>query len=351
MKKICFAIPTWNRSQKLNTCVESIAEQIIQSNISASIFISDNCSDDETDLVISNLKKKYNFIESNRRKTHGGAFENLSDVSQFANGDYVWWFGDDDKLLPGGLKLVCDQLDQGNFSIISAGNGWFTPHTGRLTTGTVFELCNYMGWNQFIGWISSVVMKKEIARKVGQLMLTKPYIDDAYAHVGALLKLASNLQGAHLDTSIAQPIEATTEVDAERWSKEDINWRFFLTIDTFEHLINANIIPQKLNPNFFKYIDKYFWDLLLFNMITTIDPNSPYRQSGWSKILSMSNMINDFDIQKNIKSRCLGARSMTHEFIHCKRKIDEIDKHLGIMLEDLTRPFLSKGIPYIDMAE
>ena len=111
MTKLCFAIPTWNRANKLLLSVETIAQQIEESGADASIFISDNHSDDETPQVIDQLCSKYAFIQSSRRVEHGGVFDNLADVTAKAVGDYIWWFGDDDVLLPGGLKNVLSHLN------------------------------------------------------------------------------------------------------------------------------------------------------------------------------------------------------------------------------------------------
>ncbi|MGB9891789.1 glycosyltransferase, partial [Thermodesulfovibrio yellowstonii] len=58
MKKLCFAIPTWNRAKKLEICVREMARQIIElrKQDEIGIFVSDNCSDDDTPKVLAKLK-------------------------------------------------------------------------------------------------------------------------------------------------------------------------------------------------------------------------------------------------------------------------------------------------------
>jgi len=72
MKKLCFAIPTWNRANKLERCVREMARQIIElgRQDEIGIFVSDNRSDDDTPQVLAKLRDNTLFSITAGGQTH-----------------------------------------------------------------------------------------------------------------------------------------------------------------------------------------------------------------------------------------------------------------------------------------
>ena len=343
MPQICFAIPTWNRAEKLRICVETIAQQILNLNADAEIFISDNFSTDHTERIIEDLKKKYPFIKSNRRQEHGGVFDNLSDVTELSRGNYIWWFGDDDRLMPNGLQTILKFLGDQSFAFISAGNGSFKPHSGKVVEGTLLSLCNKFGWNQIIGWITGDVLRYDVAQEVCKLMRQEPYKLDAYAHVGASLTAAANKKALHIDVPIVEPLGTQDTEDLERWAKENIGWRYFLLIDTFKHMYEKKILTQKLHPKFFKYLNYYLWDRFIVNMISSALKGGDFPEKGWEIILLMAEMVDDLNIRKNIRTRSLSARSLCESRALMFGQIKALESTLVNIANDTSRPVLPLG--------
>jgi glycosyltransferase involved in cell wall biosynthesis len=343
MTKLCFAIPTWNRANKLLLSVETIAQQIEESGADASIFISDNHSDDETPQVIDQLCSKYAFIQSSRRVEHGGVFDNLADVTAKAVGDYIWWFGDDDVLLPGGLMNVLCHLTDASLAFVSAGNGTFKPHSGRVLSGTLLEICNQIGWNQTIGWISADILRNDVAQKVWPLMQVEPYKLDAYAHVGATLSVAAHLNALHIDQAIAQPQGEQNKEDSERWEKENIGWRYFLLIDTFKYLFEKKILTQKLQPRFFKYLNYYLWDRFLVNLMTSSIKTGNVPNRGLEILMLMADMVDDADIRKSIRIRTESANSLFTDRRHLIEQLIQNEQRLVNLANETNQPVLPLG--------
>lgn len=94
---LSICIPTFERCEHLDKLLLNISsiEKKLLKNIQ--VCISNNCSKDKTEHVINNYKKKIN-IKSKIQKTNIGAYSNLIDVLNMAEGDWSLPIGDDDNL-------------------------------------------------------------------------------------------------------------------------------------------------------------------------------------------------------------------------------------------------------------
>ena len=115
-KKITFVIPTWERSDQLDECIESIFTAAENSSLNVSIVISDNFSEKE-------LTNKQNIIDSfksesgpkiiyKQQETFLAWNDNLLSALEMAikeNADYYWTFGDEDIVLPESIKSFADR--------------------------------------------------------------------------------------------------------------------------------------------------------------------------------------------------------------------------------------------------
>lgn len=127
---LTIAIPTYNRSSYLDLCLERIRCEL--ANLSenqrylVNIFVSDNGSTDSTPEVI--LKHK-NLIstpfENLRNDDNMGMDFNFTRCYQSAKTPYVWLVGDDDIILPNGLKNVLDVLSNCKPDLLYVNNYWF----------------------------------------------------------------------------------------------------------------------------------------------------------------------------------------------------------------------------------
>jgi abequosyltransferase len=329
MPDISFAIPTWNRAKKLNITIENIAGQIIQAGIDAEICVSNNCSDDGTEDVLKFLKEKYGFIRTTGLPEHDeNVWGNFVNAINITSGKYVWLFGDDDELLPGGLSSVFSLSKEGKYSVISAGNGWFRPHTNKIAAGSLFNLVNSMGWNQIIGWMTGVILKRDTAEKLALILNSDPHKQSAYSHVSSLLQIAASHHSAYIDSPIVQPQGQQTKEDGERWAKANIAWKYFILIDSFEHLINIKAIPEKVNPKFFRYLNYYIWDRFLSNMISGHLTGKPFPDHGWEVIEKIGKMIDDEGMAKNLILSARLARSMCVERANAAERFNNITNSL-----------------------
>jgi hypothetical protein len=293
--------------------------------------------------VTKALADQYSFVHFVRRPEHSGMFDNLADVTQHASGEYIWWFGDDDQLLPGGLQMVMDHLTDTDMAFVAVGNSFFTPHSDKVLEGNLLDLCNHMGWNQVIGWITGDLLRCDIAQQVCHLLRQEPYKLDAYAHVGAVLTVAGPLKARLLDHAIVQPGQQDQE-DINRWAQENVGWRYFLLIETFKHLFDQHVFTQKFSPKFFKYLNIYLWDRFIAGMISSNLSADPYPDKGWDIIMLMAEMVDDPDVRKGVVTRCQSARFLCNQRKSFIQQVNNTNEILEFLAAETNIQVLPLGV-------
>ncbi|HHW21220.1 glycosyltransferase family 2 protein [Thermodesulfovibrio thiophilus] len=345
MKKLCFAIPTWNRAKKLERCVREMARQIIElgRQDEIGIFVSDNRSDDDTPQVLAKLKRQYSFLDYCRLDKHTDARYNFESVCRNAPGEFLWIFGDDDTLLKDGLRLVWHVLNTKEAVIIHAGNGWLKPHSYKIYEGTVLEFANKMGFNQFIGWITAIVIKKEIIRQMMELREWDKYTEASFSHALGILHVATHEPAVVIDFPICEPMEPQTKEDIKRWEQENIGWRYFITVEGLQILFQLGILKEKLNPLFFKYLNYYLWDRFITNMIATELVGKPFPSKGWDLILAMADMIDDIEMAKNIRNCVITSYQLCNTRNILLNQITAINTILKGVIDEANIPIFEPG--------
>lgn len=149
---LTIAIPTYNRARYLNLCLERIVEEIKSLSEDQhrliKIYVADNGSSDKTSEIVSLYQREYaeNF-ESARNCNNMGMDFNFTRCYEQAKTPYVWLVGDDDIILPGGLKKVLDVLVGNEIDLLYVNNYWFQdsyedkPRQKEMHGTLVFENC------------------------------------------------------------------------------------------------------------------------------------------------------------------------------------------------------------------
>jgi len=219
---LSICIPTFNRSRYLKDCLKSILQSAQQQEDKIEIIISDNASTDDTKEILSEFQKQYSFIRFYRNEIN--VFDkNFFIAASYANGEYIWIFGDDDQVENEAIKEVLEKIREGynlivlNHSIWLNNFSWeFRKKALPFAEDTIFhdhnKLLSVLGPR--LGFISSVVIKKETFIKVPFLEY-EPFIEfgfsfllsiymavfqDCHAYFIAkpLVRQTGNLKGSHL---------------------------------------------------------------------------------------------------------------------------------------------------------
>jgi glycosyltransferase involved in cell wall biosynthesis len=344
MKKLCFGIPTWNRGVKLERCIRTMIQQIMETNSAreVGIFVSDNCSDDSTPLVLSKLSMEFpGIVEVYRRLVHStNGHDNFEEVFRRTPSEYIWIFGDDDVLLPGGLNTVLSVIKNNQPALIHAGHGWFKPHSLGVYGGTVISFANRMGYNQFVGWITAIILRRDVAHNMVSVPQWPTYKECAFPQTCGVLHAAAYLPAIVIDHAIVEPMEAQTREDMERWAKGNTAWRYVMLIDSMKLLFESGRLREKLKPGFFKYLNYYLWDRFIVNMIASHVSDKPWPDKGWDNILLIAEMIDDQDIAKRIRSSVYSARKLCETRTNLKAQLAGLDQCLANIANETNKPVL-----------
>ncbi len=111
MHKLSICIPTYNRAPYLQNCLNSIIKNKLNSNIDFQVCVSDNCSSDETELIVKKAQQSIE-IKYQRNAINLGIPRNFKIVVEMAEGDFVWLIGDDDLILPNAVQEICRLINE-----------------------------------------------------------------------------------------------------------------------------------------------------------------------------------------------------------------------------------------------
>ena len=112
MVKLSIVVPTYNRVNYLKETIDSLFFQVKQFN-DVELVVVDNCSDNE--LPIGYFEKKsIKYYHRNHKLDVG---ESIQQSVNFANGDFIIIFGDDDIPLPGFVKKCLDIIESRDFGL------------------------------------------------------------------------------------------------------------------------------------------------------------------------------------------------------------------------------------------
>jgi len=107
---LTIAIPTYNRCEYLKICLNSICSQKNVNFNEIELMVSDNNSDDNTDLLVKEFIKNGLNIRYIKNEKNIGPDNNFIQCFNLAKGKYFWLIGDDDIVIEGALEKIINSL-------------------------------------------------------------------------------------------------------------------------------------------------------------------------------------------------------------------------------------------------
>ena len=128
------AIPTYNRSKTLEKIINQLRKE---KNESFLILISDDASPDngETEAMVRKYQKIMQNLIYNKNKTNLGFSGNVCKLYELAQTKYVWFFCDDDTILPGAVNSVLQALIKYDPVVAIFNYTWINPYGEKLLAG------------------------------------------------------------------------------------------------------------------------------------------------------------------------------------------------------------------------
>ena len=112
-------IPTYNRARMLIETLEHLLPQIIAAQDRVEVIVSDNASTDKTHAICQKWAAAHPWFSYVIHAENVGTARQLFLGAQRARTPYVWMFGDDDGVRPGGIAQILDILDSQDVAFLT----------------------------------------------------------------------------------------------------------------------------------------------------------------------------------------------------------------------------------------
>lgn len=192
-KKLSILIPTYNRYQYLETCLNSIFSQIDDTNKDKiEIIVSNNASTDNT----IEIMKKYGSYEEisykyTTNKINLGPDGNFYKLYCMSKGEYCWILGDDEVLLDGSLNYILELIEMYNNKI---GLIYLRNIEKKEKINVSINQNKFLDEINFhITFISAVIFKKDEFYKLNYEEARNSYLIQLYFYFNTLFKYDINI--------------------------------------------------------------------------------------------------------------------------------------------------------------
>jgi abequosyltransferase len=168
-KKLAIAIPTYNRASIVKENILLMLNEIKRYSIP--LYISDDSNNEETKLVVVDLKKEYDYIYYYKNQPGLGHDKNCIRTLALPNEEYIWYLGDSIIIEDGGIKKVLDVIETTNYDFISVNtkNRNLDLTSRRFDDGNILMLD--LGWHLTMSGVT--IYSNKIQTLLGKLDLVK----------------------------------------------------------------------------------------------------------------------------------------------------------------------------------
>lgn len=361
--KIVIAIPTLNRCEKLKRNIDSIYEQVIPDGVELNLAISNSASTDNTEQFLRELSSRHikTSIFNQQTRWTGGNYGYLASIIP-EDADWVWFMGDDDYLptediIENVSKFLLQTGNKKQFSLLHACQARRSTGSGKIIEDTLLNLCNTLGYIEMLGWISSLIVKRDFFVKIledidqrVQKARNEPVLSQshsAFFHSSYFLQELHNQNAAFIDLPLVEPQDdKMTDATRERWQHENMSERYIYIMDDLKRLA-ANDVPLiNLSASFFRYHEYSLWDRFMLHQLTVLSKfgngNRDERVTAsigrfvdnWRRISSISEYIKCPVTSKQITNSIEMAIAVSNLYIekNFDRKIKEVlDRQIELL--------------------
>ena len=290
--KVSIAMPVYNGEKTLELTLNNIIEQFQEG---LEIIISDDNSSDKTYEIALSYSKKYDFVKIFKNGKNLGMDQNFRKTASLTNGEYVWFFGQDDLIRPGTIKKIISVLSNNCVGIVYINYDQFDHDMQNLITKSFLDVYAKLNkdlilneyyhfenpnlffsiFNDLPSFLPATITKSEYWKNTD---LT-PFFGTNYIQVG-LMYLNMNMGSIYVITESM----IKGRIPNDKWQYD--GQRHFEVITGFLKMQKISLglgssLPQKIyRQNQINYLLNYFF---LVRLCKKLGLKSPQSQHGLLK--------------------------------------------------------------------
>jgi abequosyltransferase len=162
---LCFCIPTSNRVEILEECLQNLIEHI--SLYKFDIVISDNCSIDNTEAIVLEYQKKYPQIRYYKQLQPLPVDENFAFVLSKSTSEYTWLIGDSYRINPDYFKEIIDQCNLSKYPLILLNSFDMIKNIPTTIYHDLANLLQDLGW--YLPFMSAYIYHKDLLKSANYI--------------------------------------------------------------------------------------------------------------------------------------------------------------------------------------
>lgn len=190
-KLLTICIPTYNRGEYLEQQLKRLSTLHIELWKDITVFVSDNCSTDNTEEVVKKyIKLPVVDIQYSKNVENLGMDGNFVKCFRAAKSKYVWLLGDDDYIIDGKLPQIIYLLKDENYGVCHLGINRKDPSDFMVYTDVEDYLKEIGIW---ITYISSNIVSTEYIKEICFEKYVGTYFTLVPLYLTSMLKYNHNL--------------------------------------------------------------------------------------------------------------------------------------------------------------
>lgn len=363
---IAVSIPTFNRVNELKKNIDHLLRQTLPDECQLSILVANTAgSTDGTAEYLEDLAATHPNVVCYNKQAET-VLENLKHLTMIMpeDVDWVWLMGDDD-FLPNenALGTVVGAIEQSkgkDLHFVHACQARRSKNSGEASLNTVAQLCQQFGYHEMLGWMSSIIVTRDIFCRAmlntQQKFTHKGEFDElgvnysAYTHSRFLYAELHDKFGMFIDLPLVEPQdENQTEESIKRWETQNMGERYFFVVDDLIALKELGCLPEGgCSDIFFRYITYNFWDRYFTHLLgKLVNPNLSFEekkqpafvkllQSHWNRLNMLADMLGNKTFAKQIKIRVRNGIQLTELYFRTDGK-NEFVQSLIVQQLELTQ--------------
>jgi len=286
-KTLSICIPTFNRANALERTLEMLKGELQGIEGEVEVCISDNGSTDGTVDLLARWGKRLPLVYS-RNKTNLGFDINLIRSADLAKGTFIWFMGDDDRIIPGTVRRLLADVKSCSGKKVGA---IFVTHILRSKKVFKFGFDDFrlfrkedINFELNLGFIGTVCVNRSIAHKIirdtvreGDAMVHKAGFDYPLLHgfMHSYLFLECAKEGEYIG---AEPLYGMNFVATE--AKASYKKKIFLELIMARYYLEIRRYYPWIRDSNMSFI--VFWKRLL--SVGAIAAEQPQFESAYNKL-------------------------------------------------------------------